>query len=78
MAHVAKSCGYSPCFFKGRLEAVLRDEANDRRFILYTESPEIVKLARPLEVEAEAKHGKDYPESSGRGNAQAYAYDHET
>ncbi len=42
---------------KAHLEAVLRDEANDKRFILCAESPELVKLSRSLE----AKYGKDYP-----------------
>jgi len=42
---------------KAHLEAVLRDEANDKRFILCADSPEMVKVARPLE----AKYGKDYP-----------------
>mmetsp|Transcript_2906 Transcript_2906/g.4351 ORF Transcript_2906/g.4351 Transcript_2906/m.4351 type:complete len:355 (+) Transcript_2906:111-1175(+) len=42
---------------KAHLEGLLRDEANDKRFILCAESPELVEFVRPLE----AKFGKDYP-----------------
>eukprot|EP00985_Skeletonema_marinoi_P032955 scaffold40074_cov161-Skeletonema_marinoi.AAC.2 len=40
---------------KAHLEGLLRDEANDKRFILCAESPELVEFVRPLE----AKFGKD-------------------
>lgn len=42
---------------KAHLEGVLRDEANDKRFVLCAESPYIVQLAKSLEE----KFGKDYP-----------------
>lgn len=42
---------------KAHLEAVLRDEANDKRFILCAECPYLVELAKALEQ----KFGKDYP-----------------
>ena len=42
---------------KAHLEGLLRDEANDKRFILCAGSPELVEFAKPLE----AKFGKDYP-----------------
>ncbi len=42
---------------EAHLEAVLRDEANDKRFILCAECPYLVELAKALEQ----KFGKDYP-----------------